>query len=163
MVPGRLTRWQQVHGIRLSIRRPRAGKWGYFDVATLPSRLIGAVHHIARAETRQPALWTTRVERDGAPAIVLTLRNVSPSGFMGTASELIPAGSRITLRLPFGGSVQANVRWSFNGRIGCRLCGRFGRGQLAFLMLCGGLNSLLSTAALRIAFVLGCLTLIVLA
>ncbi|MGQ0589723.1 MAG: hypothetical protein ACT4N8_09360 [Sphingosinicella sp.] len=132
-------------------------------MATLPSRLIGAVHQIARAESRRPALWTTRVERDGVPHVGLTLRNVSPSGFMGMASAQIPAGSRITLRLPFGGSVQANVRWSFNGRIGCRLCGRFSRGQLAFLMLCGGLNSLLSAAALRIAFLLGCLSLIILA
>jgi hypothetical protein len=132
-------------------------------VATLPSRLIGAVHHIVRAETRLPALWTTRVERDGAPGFRLVLRNVSRSGFMGTASEPIPAGSRIALRLPFGGAVEANVRWSFNGRIGCRLSGRFSRGQLAFLMLCGGLNGLLGAGALRIAFLLGCLALIILA
>ena len=132
-------------------------------MATLPSRLLGAAEHIARAERRRPALWTTRVEREGAPTCKLVLCNVSRSGFMATASAPIPAGSRLTLRLPFGGAVEAIVRWSFNGRLGCRLCGRFGGGQLAFLMFCGTLNGLVSLTGLRGAFMIGCLALILLA
>ena len=82
---------------------------------------------------------------------------------MGTASGSIPAGTRIRLNLPFGGAVEAIVRWSFNGQLGCRLAGRFGRRQLAFLMFCGALNGLLSLAALRSTFLIGCLGLILLA
>ena len=164
MVPAELTGWQQIHGSTggQQARNGRA-EWRPFDVATLPSRLLGAADHIARAERRRPALWTIRVERDGAPALKLVLRNVSRSGFMATATQPIPAGSRITLRLPFGGAVEAIVRWSFNGQLGCRLCGRFGGGQLAFLMLCGALNGLVSLAALRGAFMIGCLGLILIA
>lgn len=132
-------------------------------MATLPSRLFGAADHIARAERRRPALWTTRIAREGAPDLKLVLRNVSRSGFMATASEPIPAGSRITLRLPFGGTVEAIVRWSFNGQLGCRLCGRFDRNQLAFLMFCGALNGLISLTALRSVFMIACLGLILVA
>ncbi|MGQ0661319.1 PilZ domain-containing protein [Sphingosinicella sp.] len=126
---------------------------------TLPGRLIGTVHHIARVEARAPALWRARL-RAGEAETRIVMRNVSRSGFMGIGAIPIPAGSEVTLTLPFGAPVAADVRWSLNGRIGCRLRGRFDRRQLAFLMLCGGANALFTGAGLRVLFVLGCVGLL---
>lgn len=132
-------------------------------MATSPPRAIDAVHHVTRAERRRPALWTTKAEHEGAHDLKLVLRNVSRSGFMASVSAPVPAGSRVRLRLPFGGSVEAIVRWSFNGQLGCRLVGRFSRTHLAFLMFCGALNGLFSLAALRNACMVAGVALIILA
>lgn len=126
-------------------------------MATLPSRLIGAVHHIARAELRFPALLRARLQRDGETDAAITLRNVSASGFMGLVSVPIRAGSRIRLVLPVGRAVEADVRWSLNGQIGCRLDGRFSRAQLALLTTLGAARGLTVAGAGRVAIGLGIL------
>lgn len=126
---------------------------------TLPGRLISAVHHIARAETRAPALWRAKLHAGEAETRIV-MRNVSRSGFMGIGAIPIQAGSEVILTLPFGAPVVADVRWALNGRIGCRLRGRFDKGQLAFLMICGGANALFTGAGLRVLFVLGCVGLL---
>lgn len=115
----------------------------------LPKRIAGAVHHIVRAEARAPALWraTARTE-DGEARIVL--RNISRSGFMGISASPIRAGESVTLNLPIGAPVIADVRWSLNGRFGCRLRGRFDKRQLVFLSLCGLGNGLFTGAGLRV-------------
>jgi len=127
----------------------------------LPGRLIGAVQHIARVEARAPALWRAKVSTGGARTRIL-MRNVSRSGFMGIGAIPIQAGSEVTLTLPFGAPVVADVRWALNGRIGCRLRGRFDRRQLAFLMVCGAANALFTGTGLRVLFVIGCVGLLLL-
>lgn len=132
-------------------------------MATLPSRLIGAVTHVVRAESRWPALFRARLERAGAPAMKVTLRNVSRSGFMALTSEPIAAGSQITIHPPFGKPVQAEVRWGFNDRFGARVLGRFDRGQLALLLAAGAVNHLISPSGIRFVVVLACIAMYLLA
>jgi hypothetical protein len=127
----------------------------------LPGRLIGAVQHIARAETRAPALWRAKLGADGGETRIL-LRNVSRSGFMGIGAIPIQAGSEVTLTLPFGAPVVADVRWALNGQIGCRLRDRFDKRQLAFLMVCGGANALFTGAGLRVLLVISLIGLMLL-
>lgn len=128
---------------------------------TLPGRLIGAVHHIVRAETRVPALWRANLRAEGIETRIV-MRNVSRSGFMGIGAIPIHAGSEVILTLPFGPLVVADVRWALNGRIGCRLRGRFDRRQLAFLMICGAANALFTGAGLRLLLVAACVGLLLL-
>lgn len=123
-------------------------------MSALPARLIGAVHQIVRAERRLPALWNARL-RLGDAEINASLRNVSASGFMGLVPTHIQAGSEVVLLLPIGAPLIADVRWSHNDRIGCRLRGRFDWRQRAFLALCGlfsgaGLQALVALAAIAI-------------
>lgn len=127
----------------------------------LPGRLTGAVHHIVRAETRAPALWRARLRADETETRIV-MRNVSRSGFMGIGAIPIQTGSEVTLTLPLGAPVVADVRWALNGRIGCRLRGRFDRRQLAFLMVCGAANALFTGTGLRVLLVLGCVGLMLL-
>ena len=120
----------------------------------LSARLIGAVHHIVRAEKRLPVLWNARL-CIGEVEIKASLRNVSASGFMGLVPTQIQAGSEVILRLPIGVPLIADVRWSHNDRIGCRLRGRFDIRQRAFLTLCGlfsgsGVQALIALGAIAI-------------
>lgn len=126
---------------------------------TLPGRLMGAVHHITRTEARAPALWRATL-RVGDAEERIVMRNVSRSGFMGIGKMPIHAGSEVTLILPFGAPLVADVRWALNGRIGCKLRGRFDKRQLAFLMLFGALNALFTGAGLRLMFAMGCVALL---
>jgi len=121
------------------------------SMASLSSRLIGAVHHVVRVESRFPALCRARLLREGAPPLLVSLRNVSPSGFMAIAPGPVRAGSRVRLELAFGGEVEADVRWCLNGHIGCRLRTPFGAGQLALLVVAGGAGALLSARGLYVA------------
>jgi hypothetical protein len=125
----------------------------------LPGRLIGAVQHIVRAEARAPALWRARLRVEGAETRIV-MRNVSRSGFMGIGALPIQAGTEVTLTLPFGAPVVADVRWALNGRIGCKLRGRFDRRQVAFLMVFGAANALFTGAGLRLLFAAGCVGLL---
>lgn len=125
----------------------------------LPARLTKAVQHIARAETRAPALWRARL-RAGETETRIVMRNVSRSGFMGIGAIPIQAGSEVVLTLPFGAPVVADVRWALNGRIGCRLRGRFDRRQQAFLMVSGAANALLTGTGLRVLLVIGAVALL---
>ena len=90
------------------------------------------------------------------------MRNVSPSGFMGIGALPIHAGTEVILTLPCGAPVVADVRWALNGRIGCKLRGRFDRRQLAFLTIFGAANALFTGAGLRLLFAVACIGLLVL-
>ncbi len=126
---------------------------------TLPGRLMGAVHQLTRTETRAPALWRATLKVGDAQERIV-MRNVSRSGFMGIGSIPIHAGSEVTLSLPFGPPIVADVRWALNGRIGCKLRGRFDTRQLAFLMTFGAINALFTGAGLRLLFAAGCVGLL---
>ena len=132
-------------------------------MATLPSRLLGAVTYVVRAESRWPAPFRARLERDGQPPMKVSLRNVSRSGFMAMTPEPVKPGSAVTLAVPIGAPVRAEVRWAFNDRVGCRLEGRFDNRQLALLLAGGALNTLLSPSGLRFIVVTACIAMYLLA
>lgn len=121
---------------------------------TLPGRLIGAAHHVARAETRAPAFWRAKLQAGEAEGRIL-MRNISRSGFMGITATAVRPGDSVTLTLPVGAPVVADVRWALNERIGCRLRGRFDKRQLCFLGICSTANGLLTASGLRTIGFLG--------
>lgn len=132
-------------------------------MATLPSRLIGAVTYVTRAESRWPALFRAKLERAGAAPMKVTLRNVSRSGFMALTSEPVAAGSMVTIHPPIGKPVQAEVRWCFNDRFGASVHGRFDGSQIAFLLVAGAINHLISPAGIRFVVVVACIAMYLLA
>ena len=132
-------------------------------MATLPSRLLGAVAYVTRAEARWPALFRARLDRPGDSAIKVTLRNVSRSGFMALTSEPVVAGSVVTLHPPIGKPVKAEVRWAFNDRFGCRIEGRLDNRQMSLLFAAGALNHLISPAGIRFVVILACVAMYLLA
>ncbi len=115
----------------------------------IDTRASDAAHHVPRAEGRLRARLATRLRREGEADAPFTLRNVSPSGFMGECAETVRAGSRVVLLLPMGEKVEADVRWALNGRLGCQLRGRFTLRQQALMLALAAKNGLLSWAALQ--------------
>lgn len=115
----------------------------------LRKRLIGAVHHIVRAEARAPALWRATIRTEAGDARIV-MRNVSRSGFMGISATPVRAGTSVTLELPLGAPVIADVRWAMGGKLGCRLRGRFDRRQLIFLTCFGLANGLFTGTGFRV-------------
>ena len=108
----------------------------------LSSRLVTAAHHIVRSRSRLPVFGKVYLKRDGRPDLALSLKNVSRSGFMAVTSEPIVAGSRVRLIIPFVGIVTADVRWSHDNRMGCRLSRDLSAGQMARLFLFAAPRSL---------------------
>ena len=99
-----------------------------------------AMNHVARAQLRIPSFGRATLRRDGEPDLRIRIGNLSRSGFMGETKGRAPvrAGQTVELVLPFGRVVSGTVRWSLNGRFGCRLDDAFrGRDMLA-LSLMGG-------------------------
>jgi hypothetical protein len=99
-----------------------------------------AMHHVARAQLRLPSFGRATLRCDGAPDLRIRVGNISRSGFMGETRGPAPvrAGQTVALVLPFGRVVQGTVRWSLNGRFGCRLDGAFrGRDMLALSCMAG--------------------------
>jgi hypothetical protein len=105
------------------------------SVRALSTRLVTAVHHVVRCQNRLPAFGKVYLQRKGLPDLALSLRNVSRSGFMAMTSEHIAAGSRVRLAIPLVGIVTADVRWSHDNRMGCRLTRDLSIGQLARIFL----------------------------
>jgi hypothetical protein len=104
-------------------------------VRAFSTRLVSAAHYIVRCQSRLPAFGKVYLQRDGLPDLALSLKNVSRSGFMAVTSAHIAAGSRVRLVIPWVGSVSADVRWSHDNRMGCRLNRDFTLGQMARLFL----------------------------
>jgi hypothetical protein len=112
-----------------------AAAQGKQSLRALSTRLISAAHYIVRCQNRLPFFGRAYLQREGLPDLALSLRNVSRSGFMAETPEPMPAGSRIRLTIPLVGAVGADVRWSHDNRMGCRLGRDFSAGQLARLYL----------------------------
>lgn len=119
----------------------------------IDSRATDKVHHVPRAEGRLKARLATRLRREGEADAAFTLRNVSPSGFMGECRETVRAGSKVVLLLPMGGVLEADVRWAINGRVGCKLRGRLTLRQRALVLALTAKNALLTWTALKHAAV----------
>ena len=125
----------------------------------IATRVTCAVHYVVRCESRLRARFATRILTEDFADAAFTLRNLSPSGFMGECAEPVRAGAKVTLLLPFGGRAEADVRWAINGRIGCRLRTPLSRRQRAqvlgvtvknFLMTWAGLQALALAGVLAI-------------
>ena len=99
-----------------------------------------AMTQVARAQLRIPSFGRATLRRDGAPDLRIRIGNISRSGFMGETKGPAPvrAGMSVQLVLPFGRVVRGTVRWSLNGRFGCRLDDAFrGRDMLALSLMAG--------------------------
>ena len=99
-----------------------------------------AMNHVARAQIRIPSFGRATLRRDGEPDLRIRIGNLSRSGFMGETKGPAPvrAGQTVALVLPFGRVVSGTVRWSLNGRFGCRLDDSFrGRDMLALSLMAG--------------------------
>jgi hypothetical protein len=98
-----------------------------------------AMNHVARAQLRIPSFGRATLRRDGAPDLRIRIGNISRSGFMGeVGAPYVRAGMIVRLVLPSGREVRGIVRWSLNGRFGCRLDEGFrSRDMLALSLLAG--------------------------
>jgi len=124
-------------------------------VRPLSTRLATAAHFVVRCQNRLPAFARVRLKRDGMPDLVLSLKNVSRSGFMAETSEHIPAGRQVRLDVPYVGIVGAEVRWSHDNRMGCRLNRDFSFGQLARLYLFSAPHSLPAEIKILLVTIVG--------
>ncbi len=77
--------------------------------------------HEDRAEPRDETLHRTRLTNAGGTALLATIVNLSPNGFMARCDEAIAVGDTVTVTLPVAGTFTAEVRWALGGRIGCKL------------------------------------------
>ena len=98
-----------------------------------------AMHHVARAQLRIPSWGRATLRCEGAPDLRMRLGNISRSGFMGeVGAPYVRAGMIVRLVLSSGREVRGVVRWSLNGRFGCRLDEGFrGRDMLALSLMAG--------------------------
>jgi hypothetical protein len=113
-----------------------------------------AMNHVARSQLRLPSFGRATLRRDGEPDLRIRIGNISRSGFMGEAKGPAPvrAGQTVQLVLPFGRVVRGTVRWSLNGRFGCRLDDAFrGRDMLALSFMAGASVGSLALLAFLIA------------
>lgn len=58
------------------------------------------------------------VRAPGLATFAVTVRNVSPGGFMAECPEMVRIGSHISLDVPGIGPVHAQVRWQLGSRMG---------------------------------------------
>jgi hypothetical protein len=75
----------------------------------------------ARGEPRDEVMHRTHALDGEGRTIKLVLVNMSANGLMARCEGEPNAGDRLRIRLPILGYVDAVVRWSLGGRIGCEL------------------------------------------
>jgi hypothetical protein len=73
----------------------------------------------ARGEPRDEVMHRTHALDGDGRTIKLVLVNMSANGLMARCESDPSAGDRLRIRLPILGYVDAVVRWSLGGRIGC--------------------------------------------
>ena len=119
---------------------------------TLTRPIAAAINHVARSQIRVPSFGRATLRRDGEPDLRIRIGNISRSGFMGEAATPLRAGTTVRLVVPFGRELEGTVRWSLNGRFGCRLEGSFrGRDMLAISVLAGARVSSVALLAFLVA------------
>ncbi len=74
-----------------------------------------------RREPRQPVLHRTRAAQANGAELPVVVVNISPRGFMARSEAPHEAGDLLAIQMPVIGALEAEVRWSLGGRIGCRL------------------------------------------
>jgi hypothetical protein len=75
----------------------------------------------ARAAPRDEVMHRTRATDSAGRTVKLVLVNMSVSGLMARCDGDPAAGDQLKIHLPILGDVDAVVRWSLGGRIGCEL------------------------------------------
>ena len=75
----------------------------------------------ARGEPRDEVMHRTHALDGDGHTLKLVLVNMSANGVMARCDGDPAAGSRLRIRLPVLGYVDAVVRWSLGGRVGCEL------------------------------------------
>ena len=75
----------------------------------------------SRGEPRDEVMHRTRATDSDGRSIKLVLVNMSANGLMARCEGDPKAGERLRVHLPILGEVDAVVRWSLGGRIGCEL------------------------------------------
>ena len=74
-----------------------------------------------RAEPRDQVYHRSRATLADQRTVSVTIVNLSPHGLMARVETDIAVGETLKVRLPIVGVVDAVVRWSLGGRIGCQL------------------------------------------
>lgn len=82
-----------------------------------------------RSEPRDAVHHRTRAHHADGRLLPLVVVNTSAGGLMARCDTRVEQGDRLRIELPVVGLVQAEVRWSLGGRIGCRLLAPLGLGQ----------------------------------
>jgi len=75
----------------------------------------------ARGEPRDEVMHRTHALDGDDRTVKLVLVNMSANGLMARCDGDPAAGERLRIRLPILGYVDAIIRWSLGGRIGCEL------------------------------------------
>lgn len=78
------------------------------------------VQHERRQSDREDVFHRTRVTAGGFGSVPVQVVNISANGFMARTEAELPIGHPLTIRLPIVGEVQAEVRWTLGGRVGCQ-------------------------------------------
>ena len=73
-----------------------------------------------RDDDREEVFYRTRASAAAPGSFPIQVVNISPHGFMARAEAEPPVGTALSVRLPIIGEVEAEVRWSLGGRIGCQ-------------------------------------------
>ena len=75
---------------------------------------------LRKRRDRYPTSLAARIERpDGAQSEAL-MTDISHDGFCIATNETLPIGERVELFESRIGTLRGRVRWSFQGRAGCR-------------------------------------------
>ncbi len=120
----------------------------------LTKPITTAIHYVARSQLRLPSFGRATLRRDGEPDLRIRIGNISRSGFMGETAAALRPGMTVRLVVPFGRVMEGNVRWSLNGRFGCRLEGSLRRREmLAISVLAGARVSTIMLLALLVGWV----------
>ncbi|KQN28462.1 hypothetical protein ASF00_08745 [Sphingomonas sp. Leaf34] len=75
----------------------------------------------ARGTPRDEVMHRTRATDATGRSTKLVIVNISANGLMARCESDPAAGDRLSVQLPILGDVEAVVRWSLGGRIGCEL------------------------------------------
>lgn len=73
-----------------------------------------------RDSDREEVFYRTRATPTGMASLPVQIVNISANGFMARTEADLPVGHKLTVRLPVVGEIEADVRWSLGGRIGCQ-------------------------------------------
>lgn len=77
-------------------------------------------HADVRREERDDVHYRARAVGPESRQLALLIVNISPHGLMARCETCFEVGDRIHVNLPVVGSIEAEVRWSLGGRIGCQ-------------------------------------------
>ncbi len=74
-----------------------------------------------RATARDEVHYRARAKGIDGRAVELLVVNISAQGLMARCDADFQPGDRLSVVLPVLGAVDAEVRWSLGGRVGCEL------------------------------------------